>query len=87
LARIPLNDLMIQQLCELMGGSIPDVVNFGKRGSDRRVRFTSDLFLSAKIPRVFQPSTAAAPEDGSAEGESEVDEGPAHKTPLNMVSK
>jgi len=63
---------------------VPDLANFGKIGSEKRLRFTSDLFLSAKIPRIFKPGAKAAEaeEEGDEMGEEE-----KYKTPLNMVIK
>ena len=39
------------QLCSQLGGTIPDLVNYGKEGTDKRIEFVSDIFLSARIPR------------------------------------
>ncbi len=38
-------------MCEYLGGEVPDLVNFGKDGSDKRIEFAEDVFLSARIPR------------------------------------
>ncbi len=38
------------KLCTFLGGEIPDLVNFGKDGSEKREGFVRDIFLSARIP-------------------------------------
>ena len=71
------------QLCKELGGEIPDLVNFGKPGSEKRERFVTDMFLSVRIPRVVSNVL-----DQEATGEIGADEEAIidHETPLNMVS-
>ncbi|TRY72284.1 hypothetical protein TCAL_08599 [Tigriopus californicus] len=65
-----------KQICTSIGGSLPDLVNFGKEKSDQRNNFLFDLFLNARIPRVTRIPLRKDYVDENVES--------FMKTPLNM---